>query len=131
MGAQSKNCQVVKVDDDLGLVFGWAIICKIAGEDYYDLQGDHIPEDVMLKAVADFASAPVLKVMHDGAEVGTVLLSMAMTTDVAKAFGLTTELTGWMVAVKPGDEVTLTKFRDGTLKAFSIGGSCTRVEVDA
>ena len=38
------------MDEKLDLVFGGAIISKINGEDYIDLQGDIIPEDAMLEA---------------------------------------------------------------------------------
>ena len=44
-----------------------------------------------------------------------------MTEDIAKAFGIETEKTGLMIAIKP-DEAMLAKFRDGTLTGFSIGG---------
>ena len=44
-----------------------------------------------------------------------------MTTDIAKAFGLDTEKTGLMIAVRPEKEM-LAKFRDGTYTGFSIGG---------
>ena len=37
------NSKVVKVDDELGLVFGYAMICAENGKPYYDLQGDNIP----------------------------------------------------------------------------------------
>jgi hypothetical protein len=40
----SKFAEVLKVDESLGLVLGWAIVCKKDGCDYFDLQEDHIPE---------------------------------------------------------------------------------------
>src|SRR5665213_3380678 len=58
---------VVKVDSSLGLVMGWAIICKRDGEDYFDLQKDHIPETAMLEAALDFVeNGAIAKEMHDG-----------------------------------------------------------------
>src|SRR5690349_15438196 len=39
--------QVCKVDSNLGIVFGFAIVCTKDGEDYFDLQSDNIPEDAM------------------------------------------------------------------------------------
>ena len=48
-----------------GVVFGWAIVCKQDGQDYYDLnvdratgkrKPDHIPESSMLDAACGFAS---------------------------------------------------------------------------
>ena len=53
-GSFETAAEVLKVDDELGIVFGWGIVCKDDGEDYFDTQGDHIPEDAMLKATSDF-----------------------------------------------------------------------------
>jgi hypothetical protein len=51
---------LLKVDDSLGVVFGYAIVCREKDADgnwvdHYDTQGHHIPEDEMLKASVDFA----------------------------------------------------------------------------
>lgn len=117
---------VVKVDDTLGLVMGYAIVCKEAGEDYFDLHGDHIPEEAMLKAALDFMqNSRVAKEMHAGDEVGQVVFAWPMTTEVAKAFGFEVQKTGLLIAMRP-DKDMLAKFRDGTLTGFSIGGN--RVE---
>lgn len=116
------KAEVVKVSDELGLVFGWAITCKVDGESYFDSQGDHIPEDSMLKALADFMEhSRVAKEMHGGEQVGEVVFAFPLTAEVAKAMGIETKFTGAMVAMKPGPEV-LAKFRDGIYTGFSIGG---------
>lgn len=115
---------ISKVDDDLGLVMGWAIICKQDGEDHFDLQGDHIPEDAMLEAATDFMlHSRVIKDMHQGDPLpGSIVFAFPMTTDVAKAFGIETTQTGLMIAMKPEDETVLEKFRTGEYTGFSIGG---------
>lgn len=114
---------VIKVDASLGLVFGWAIVCKVDGKDYFDLQGDHIPEESMLEAAADFmANSRVAKEMHAGDEQGTVMFAFPLTTEVAKAFGITTSKTGLIIGMKPNSTM-LAKFVSGELKGFSIGGS--------
>lgn len=116
------RAKVAGVDESLGLVMGFAIVCKQGGKPYFDLQGHHIPENAMAKAAADFMSnSRTAKVMHDGDEVGSVVFAFPLTADVAKAFELTTKRTGLMIAMKP-DEGTLKKFIDGTLTGFSIGG---------
>lgn len=118
-----KYAEVLKVDDGLGLVFGWAIVCKQDGADYWDLQGDCIPEDAMLAATTDFmANSRVSKEMHTGDAAGSVVFAFPLTEDIAKAFGVETKTTGLMIAVKPHDAATLAKFRDGTYTGFSIGG---------
>lgn len=130
MGAESKfvKAEVAKVDEGLGLVFGWAIVCTEKGEDHYDLQGDHIPESVMVEATTDFMeNARVAKEMHSGEQIGAILHSFPLTKHIADAMGIVTEKTGWMVAMKPNAGV-LQKFKDNVYTGFSIGGGCSFVE---
>jgi hypothetical protein len=116
--------QVAKVDDALGLVFGFAIVCNEGGQPYYDLQGDHIPEESMVKAAADFMQhSRVAKEMHAGEQVGGILFAFPLTTEIAKAMGLGEPArTGLMVAMKPDSAEVLEKFRSGEYTGFSIGG---------
>lgn len=121
--------RVVKVDEGHGLVLGYAIVCKTGGEDYFDLQGDHIPEDAMLgAAVAFMLKGGAAKEMHVGGVAGKILFAWPLTTDIAKAFGIDTPTTGLMIAMKPDDPAVLAKFRDGTYTGFSIGGSRVKDE---
>lgn len=124
------NVKVAKVDRALGLVLGWAIICKVDGQDYYDLQGDHIPQDVMLKGATEFMeNSRVAKEMHAGNARGSILFAFPMTEEIAKVYGIDTGgKYGLMVAAK-FDEAVLAKFDSGEYTGFSIGGSCVREEV--
>lgn len=116
------RAEVVKVDESLGLVMGFGIICLKGGEPYFDLQGDHIPEDSMLKAALDFMeNSQVAKEMHQGEEAGTVVFAFPLTSDIAKAFDIQTKITGLMIAMKPNAEM-LKRFQEGELTGFSIGG---------
>lgn len=112
---------VCKVDESLGLVFGYAIVCKQDGEPYFDTQGDHIPEDAMLRAAADFAKNAVHGDLHERRDGGSVVFMFPLTSEVAKSFGLSAPRTGLLIAVRPSPEV-LEKFRNGTYTGFSIGG---------
>lgn len=121
---------VLKVDDGLGLIFGWTIVCKQDGADYFDKQGDHIPEDAMLEAAADFmlnsrAGGEMHARTADGEVVkaGTVVFAWPMTQEVAKALNITTPTTGLLVAIRPDDNSALVKARNGEYRGFSIGGS--------
>lgn len=106
----------------MSIVFGWAIVCTENGEPYYDLQGDHIPEDEMLIAAADFmAKSRVLGEHHKGAEGGEVVFAFPMTAEIARAFGIETTKTGLMIGVRPAKSSTVTKFKSGGLVGFSIG----------
>lgn len=125
---QKTEAQVAKVDESLGLVFGFAIVSKIDGEDYFDTQGDHIPEEAMLKAATDFMeSRRVAKEMHEGAQVGEILFAFPMTSEIAKSLAIETRATGLLIAMKPEPDV-LAKFADGTYTGFSIGGARVKDE---
>lgn len=125
--------KVSGVDEGLGLVFGWGIVCKENGVDYFDVQGNHIPEDAMVEATTDFMkSSRVHGDMHDRGTTpelaaGLVVHSFPLTTDIAKAMGIDTKKTGWMVATAP-DKSMLQKFKSGEYTGFSIGGEY--IEVD-
>lgn len=122
------SAEVLKVDDEEGVVFGWGIICKNGDEPYFDTQGDHIPEQTMFKATTEFMfDVRTAGEMHarddngDAVHKGIIVHSMPLTADIAKAFGIETEKTGWMIGMKPDPDM-LEKFRDGTYTGFSIGG---------
>lgn len=115
-------CKVEKVDTELGLVFGWGIICTKNEDMYVDHGNDTIPEHRMLESVFDFTkNIAILDDMHDEEDHGSVVFSMPLTSDIAKAFGLVTDKTGWMVGVKPDPDV-FAKFESGEYTGFSIGG---------
>lgn len=124
-----RTCEFLKVEESLGLIMGYAIICKQNGEDYYDLQGDHIPEDSMLEAATDFMlhsrDGCEMHARQDGEVVkgGTVVFCWPMTTDIAKSLNLKPDMTGLLVAIRPDNEEALAKARNGEYRGFSIGGS--------
>lgn len=120
---------VCKVDEGLGLVFGFAVVCKRNGVDYYDLQEEHIPEDVMLEAATKFMeSARAAREMHvDGSDHGKILFAFPLTQEIAKALKIETSETGLLVGMRPGKAV-LAKFKSGEYSGFSIGGRASYVE---
>lgn len=114
--------KMVKFDNELGLVFGFAIVCLEDDKPYYDLQDEHIPENVMLKSATDFMeNSRIAKEMHSGHDVGTVVFAFPLTTEIANAMGILTSKTGLMVAMRPNKDV-LHKFKNKELTGFSIGG---------
>lgn len=128
--------KIMKVDPSIGLVMGWAIICKVDGVDYYDLNveknektgewervPEHIPEDAMLKAAMDFMRSSRLgNEMHRGPDKGEYVFAWPMSEDIAKAMGVTTKQTGLMVGFFPPPDV-FAKYQSGELKGFSIEGN--------
>lgn len=128
MTSQLQATSILKVDESLGLVFGFAIICKEDGEDHFDTQGDHIPESVMLDGSFDFAkNSRVAKEMHKGDQIGDITFMFPLTSDIAKSLDIVTKHTGLLIAMKPDSPEVLAKFADGTYTGFSIGGLAVNV----
>ncbi len=128
--SRASEIEVCKVDPELGLVFGFAIICKVDGVNYFDTQGDHIPERAMLKASMAFMKSERTSTdMHEGDD-GQVVFAFPLTAEVAKALEIETEKTGLLIAMQPSPEV-FAKFKDGTYTGFSIGGSYGETKVVA
>lgn len=129
----------LKVDEGLGLIMGYAIVCKIDGEPYFDLGElqadgsrirDHITEKAMLKASTHFMQeSRAACEMHardaDGNVIksGGVVFCWPMTTEIAKALDIVVKRTGLLVAVKPDSAEALAKAKRGEYRGFSIGGS--------
>jgi hypothetical protein len=129
----TKSIPVAKVHRGLGIVFGWAIACTVNGEPYIDLQKHHIPDEEMLSGSAVF-----METLRTGGEMhrkdpetkevvkrGTVIFAFPLTTEIAKAMGVQSRITGLMVGWKPDEdcrEEILSKVESGEYAAFSIGG---------
>ena len=114
---------ILKTDDDQRMVYGWASVVSETGTPVIDTQGDVIEPDELVKATTEFmADARLAKAMHQGDGIGEVLHSFPLTAELAKSLGLETAREGWIVGVKVRDDAVWAKVKDGTLKAFSIGG---------
>ena len=125
---KSIDVEVAKVDDH-GVVFGYAIVCKVDGDEYCDVQGDIITEPAMLAAAVEYMQSDrVAKLQHRGSRAGQILFAFPLTTDVMKALDLDGPRTGLLVGMKP-DPHMLAKFRSGELTGFSIGGERVEEEV--
>lgn len=119
------------VDAEHGLVFGFAIVSKVGGEDFYDSQldpvtkeprADHIPEEAMVEAALDFAkSARLAKQMHEGEADGMVPFLMPITKAV-RDYIVENDFTGLFIGMHPAPDA-LAKFKSGDYRGFSIGGN--------
>lgn len=119
------EAKVIKLDEELGLVFCWAVTSKVDGVDYFDLQGDNVSETDLIKVAASFMNeGGAVDEMHDGNENGRVLFAMPWTSETAKAFlgsDFEPKTTGLMCAIQPSKEA-FGKFKDGTYTGVSIAG---------
>ena len=114
---------ILKAVKKHGLAIGHSIICTIQGEPYFDLQDDHIPDEVMLDAAVEFAkSERPAEVMHNGVPIGTIRFMFPLTAEIAKALGIQSEMTGLLIAMEP-DEETFGRIESGELTGFSIRGT--------
>lgn len=123
------TCKVAKVADELGIVFGYALTCTVDGEPYHDLQGDAISEAELIKVAAEYLTAgAATDAMHDEKADGRTIFAFPLTSELAKAFDITTSKTGLLVGIRPSAEV-LAKFKSGEYTGFSIGGAGVREQV--
>ena len=125
--------EIAKVDDRLGIVFGYGVICEkrdATGQlaPFVDVQGDFVDPRGMLEASADFmAGDRDSLVMHEGEPAGQVVFGFPLTSDIAAALGVSIEKTGFIVGIRPRADV-MDRVRSGELRAFSIGGSVLDAE---
>jgi len=115
--------QVLKMDDEQRIVYGWASVVTEDGEPVVDTQGDVITPEEMEKMANDFMlDVRKAKAMHTGGQVGEVIHSMPLTNELMKAFDIYSDREGWLVAFKIYDDDAWEKVRSGEFQALSIGG---------
>jgi cation transport regulator ChaB len=113
---------VTGVNESLGIVFGWGMITDINGAPYYDTDNLHINSDLMVKATTGFMEdSRTSNDSHTASDIGMVLHSFPLSKEIALSMGVTSNVNGWMVGVKPNKEI-LQKFVTGEYRGFSIEG---------
>lgn len=128
--------EIVKLDEQRHRVTGFAMISTNSkGEPVYDLQGDNITTEELVKAVADFADVvgeSRVDEMHDRSDTGRVVESIVLTRELQKALGIPegTQPEGWLVTVEVGAEL-FKKVKAGELPMFSIEATAQREKVAA
>jgi hypothetical protein len=134
-------CRICKVDEDRQLVFGWASVCSIDGEDVIDKQGDIIPEHELENAVYEYnLYFRKQGEMHEVMGIGRLVESIVFTVEKQRAIetglresGINAHLdlgmVGWFVGFKVDDARVWKRIRAGELPEFSIGGKAIRDEV--
>lgn len=111
----------IHIDKANTLIFGWAVISEIDGQEFFNVHDTHVPANQeLLKAAMDYATDRDAKVLmnHTGAPVGELLFAFPVTSEIAAAMGFTSKFNGLLVGIK-ANETLLAKFEDGTLTGFS------------
>lgn len=121
---------IIKVDSEAQMVYGWASVIKENGVEVIDTQNDIIKAEELIQATTEFMQdARTSLSMHKGAGIGQVVHSFPLVGDLMKSLGITCDKEGWIVGVKIQDPTTWAQVKSGELKAFSIGASAIREEV--
>lgn len=120
--------EIAKSDDELRVVYGWASMSKEGDDHVVDLQGDKIAVPDLVKAAHEYVTN-----FRDGGDlhttlgIGKVVESIVLTPEVQKALGIDLGKVGWFIGMKVDDDGVWKRVKSGELKAFSIGGSGSRV----
>jgi len=124
------QADVIKLDEDQRLVYGWASVVEENGQAVVDKQGDVIrPEDLVEAAHGYMSDHRAAHEMHEGVNKGETVESMVFTHDVQKALGIDLGMVGWFICQKIHDDELWAKFKSGEISAFSIGGRGQRTDL--
>jgi hypothetical protein len=132
--------KVLKIDESLRTVYGWASVITKNDEPLVDRQGDIINEPTLQKAAHGFIlDDRAGKVMHRGKRVADVVESCVLTKELQKVLGNVVckdaegnAITGWFIGMKvrPDDDGLWAKVVAGDFPTFSIGGQGQRVPLE-
>ena len=126
----TKTTDILKVDSERRIVWGWASVSTMKGETVTDLQGDRITPREMEKMADRFMrSARAAKAMHYGDDVGEVIHSFPLTKELAEAFGIQTDREGWLTGTYVKSDEQWARVLRGEFKGLSIGGRAKRKEI--
>lgn len=131
MDSFTHTADVIKMDSERRIAWGWASVSTMKGELVTDTQGDQITPAEMEKMADRFmSSARTAKAMHEGEGVGEVIHSLPLTKELASALGIETDREGWIIGMKIHDDETWQMFKSGDYAAFSIGGKAKRRAIE-
>jgi hypothetical protein len=121
--------QVIKVDDEQRIVYGWASVTKVNDKYVVDSQQDVIRTEVLHKAINDFMKeVRVGKLMHQGEQVGQIVHSFPVSKEICGALGIDCDKEGWIVGYHVTDDQIWQDVKVGKYAMFSIGGMALKEE---
>jgi len=125
-----RQAQIVKVDEEQRLVFGWFSVATEGGEEVVDSHQDIIEDAVLEKAAYNFVIvARVGGDMHEKIGVGHLVESMVFTKEKQEALGIDLGRTAWWGGFYIPDDETWQKIKNGERPMFSIAGRANREEI--
>lgn len=126
----AERFEVMKVDEDRRLVFGWASVAVTKdGQTVVDTQGDMIAPDVLeataYRYVLEDGDA---NAMHGVDRIGRPVESFVVTAEKLKKMGLKSDALplGWWLGVYVEDDTAWNQVKTGEFRAFSIEGTGVR-----
>jgi hypothetical protein len=123
----NKPFEVLKVDEEQRIIYGWASVTKVNGELVVDHQDDVIETETLHKAVNKFMeNVRVGKLMHQGEQVGQIIHSFPVSKEIMDALGIQTDKEGWITGYKVYDDNLWDDVKSGKYAAFSIGGAALK-----
>jgi hypothetical protein len=125
----SESLPIIK-NDEQQIMFGWFSVATKGGVDVVDTQQDIVKIDTLEKAAYKFVQqSRIGGEMHKAIGVGTVVESMVFTQQKQDALGIKLGFEGWWGGIHFPDKNIWKKVKEGTYKAFSIGGAAIRREI--
>jgi hypothetical protein len=124
--------QIIKIDEEQRIIYGWASVTTFKGELVVDRQGDVIRTETLHKSVNDFMeNVRVGKLMHSGEVVGQIIHSFPISKEICSALGIQSDMEGWITGYKVYDDQLWEDVKVGKYGAFSIGGAAQKEEFNA
>jgi uncharacterized protein YndB with AHSA1/START domain len=121
-----QECEILKVDEEQRLAYGWAYVSTQGGQISYDHSREWIKPSTLEKSATEFMmTARVSKLNHSGEQIAEIVHSLPVTKEVAESLGIQTDREGWIIGVKVFDEDVWENVKSGKLSSFSIGGIAT------
>ena len=120
---------IVKIDEEHRIIYGWASVTTNKGEYVVDRQGDVIKTETLHKAVNEFMKGVrVGKLMHMGEQVGQIVHSFPITKEICSALGIQSDKEGWITGYFVEDDNLWADVKSGKYASFSIGGRAIKEE---
>lgn len=128
----SFDFKITKLDDEKQMVYGFAAVSKVHGEDVCDLQGDVLSMEEITKAAHNFMTHHRVggEMHYAGVQRGNIVESICIDADVKKTLGITRPEEGWYIGYHVTDPAVWQDVKSGRYPAFSIGGTGRRTPIE-